>query len=66
MLGQASFKKGEKVRIIAGAFTAFTGTVEKVDEIRKRLKVKVSIFIKEISVDLNFSEVQKLTFTERK
>lgn len=66
MLGNASFTKGEKVTIIAGTFTAFTGTVEKVDEIRRRLKVKVSVFIKEISVDLSFSEVQKLSFTERK
>ncbi len=63
---KGSFQKGETVRIVAGAFTAFTGKVKEIDEIRKRLKVRVSVFTKETLIDLSFSEVQKLSFTEDK
>ena len=59
-----SFNVGEMVRIKSGAFQAFTGRVEEVDDSRSTLKVLVLIFGRYEPIELGFLEVEKLTFTE--
>ena len=59
-----SYSVGEAVRIKVGAFQAFTGRIEEVNEKRATLKVKVSIFGRPEPIELGFLDVEKLTFTE--
>jgi transcriptional antiterminator NusG len=51
---------GDLVRVSDGAFASFRGTVEKVDEESKRLKVVVSIYGRTVATDLDFGQVEKL------
>jgi len=52
------------VRIKVGAFQAFTGRIDEVNEEKATLKVKVSIFGRPEPIELGFLDVEKLTFTE--
>lgn len=53
------FIVGESVKIIDGPFNDFIGTVEEVNEEKKKLKVTVKIFGRKTPVELNFIEVEK-------
>ena len=64
MTPRFSYSVGEMVRIKAGAFQAFTGRIEEVNEEKETLKVKVSIFGRPEPIELGFLDVEKLTFTE--
>lgn len=55
---------GEMVRIRTGAFQAFTGRIEEVDEQQTTLKVRVLIFGRSQPIELRFVDVEKILFTE--
>jgi len=56
---RASFKHGQKVRIIEGPFADFIGVVDGIDEERTKLRVLVSFFGRETPVELDFLQVEK-------
>ena len=64
MTPRFSFSVGEMVRIKVGAFQAFTGRIEEVNEKKATLKVNVSIFGRPEPIELGFLDVEKLTFRE--
>ena len=59
-----TFTSGETVRIKSGPFASFTGKVEDVNADKSTLKVVVTIFGRSTPVELNFLDVEKVTFTE--
>ena len=50
---------GDTVKVNAGPFNGFTGTVEEVDKDKKKLKVMVKIFGRKTPLELGFMQVEK-------
>lgn len=57
---KASFTIGEAIKVTDGPFSDFIGTIEKIDEVKGRVTVLVSIFGRETPVELDFLQVSKL------
>jgi transcriptional antiterminator NusG len=50
---------GESVKVIDGPFNTFTGTIEEVNDEKKKLKVMVKIFGRNTPLELSFMQVEK-------
>jgi transcriptional antiterminator NusG len=57
---KVEFAPGDKVRIDEGSFENFDGTVESVDMAKWMLIVRVSIFGRETSVELEYGKVERV------
>ncbi len=55
------FEKGEEVRVVGGAFANMKGHVEEVNAGRGKLRVMVNIFGRPTPLELDFTEVEKLS-----
>lgn len=53
------FIVGESVKVIDGPFNSFSGTIEEINEEKKKLKVMVKIFGRKTALELNFMQVEK-------
>ncbi|MBO7316064.1 MAG: transcription termination/antitermination factor NusG [Paludibacteraceae bacterium] len=53
------YSVGESIKVIAGPFNGFFGTIEEVNAPQKKLKVSVKIFGRKTPVELSFVQVEK-------
>lgn len=54
-----SFLVGETVKVIDGPFNTFSGTIEEINEEKKKLKVMVKIFGRKTPLELSYMQVEK-------
>lgn len=54
------FTINETVKVIDGPFNGFNGTVEKINEEKRKLEVMVKIFGRKSPLELSFSQVEKV------
>ena len=57
---KVGFRKGENVRVVDGPFTDFIGTVDEINMGKGKVKVLLSLFGRETSVELDFLQVERL------
>jgi transcriptional antiterminator NusG len=57
---KVGFRKGENVRVVDGPFTDFIGTVDEINIGKGKVKVLLSLFGRETSVELDFLQVERL------
>lgn len=53
------FVNGESVKVIDGPFNNFSGTIEEINEDKKKLKVMVKIFGRKNLLELSYMQVEK-------
>jgi len=54
------FVKGETVKVIDGPFNGFDGTVENINEEKRKLEVMVKIFGRKTPLELSYMQVDKI------
>jgi transcriptional antiterminator NusG len=55
-----AFAPGEQVKIIDGPFESFTGSIDEVNQEKNKLKVLVQIFGRDVPVEVDILQVEKL------
>jgi transcription termination/antitermination protein NusG len=55
-----TFDNGSEIDIIKGPFSGFVGTIQSIDDVKKRLTVVISIFGRLTPVDVSFDQVNVL------
>jgi len=54
------FSVGETVKVIDGPFNGFNGTIEKINEEKRKIEVMVKIFGRRTPLELSFMQVEKV------
>ena len=54
------FVVGESVKVIDGAFNGFEGSIEKINEEKRKLEVMVKIFGRKTPLELSYMQVEKI------
>ena len=54
------FVMGESVKVIDGPFNGFTGSIEKINEEKRKLEVMVKIFWRKTPLELSYMLVEKI------
>jgi transcriptional antiterminator NusG len=54
------FNLSETVKVIDGPFNGFNGTIEKINEDKRKLEVMVKIFGRKTPLELSFMQVEKI------
>ncbi|WP_299055953.1 transcription termination/antitermination protein NusG [uncultured Polaribacter sp.] len=54
------FSIGETVKVVDGPFNGFDGTIEKVNEEKRKLEVMVKIFGRKTPLELSYMQVEKI------
>lgn len=54
------FRVGETIKVIDGPFNGFNGTVEKINEEKRKLEVMVKIFGRKTPLELSYMQVEKI------
>ena len=57
---KVGFRKGESVRVVDGPFTDFIGIVDEINMGKGKVKVMLSLFGRETSVELDFLQGERL------
>jgi transcriptional antiterminator NusG len=57
---RAEFSLGESVKVISGPLSDFDGEIAEINEDQGKLKVLVSIFERQVPVELEFDKVKKI------
>lgn len=57
---KVGFRKGESVRVVDGPFTDFAGIVDEINMAKGKVKVFLTLFGRETSVELDFLQVERL------
>lgn len=52
---------GESVKVIDGPFNGFDGTIEKINEEKRKLEVMVKIFGRKTPLELSYMQVEKIS-----
>ena len=58
--GATTVTVGENVKVSDGPFHRFTGSIEKVNEEKRKLEVMVKIFGRKTPLELSYMQVEKL------
>jgi transcriptional antiterminator NusG len=54
------FVIGETIKVIDGPFNGFNGTIEKINEEKRKLEVMVKIFGRKTPLELSYLQVEKV------
>jgi transcription termination/antitermination protein NusG len=54
------FKINETIKVVDGPFNGFNGTIEKINEEKRKLEVMVKIFGRRTPLELSFMQVEKV------
>ncbi len=54
------FYVGEEVKVIEEGFSGFTGTIQEIDDDKKKLKIVVTIFGRNQPMELSYTQVEKV------